>query len=485
MADSPSRGAGPGPGGPLIITKRPASPGRRRGSRRGGAAIESRRKRTVGHLWPIALGVLAATGCGGSAPGAGDRPAAPVRPNVIVFLVDTLRADEVGFGGYARNTTPKLDRWARRGVVFEEATTPAGWTKPAVVSLFTGLYPASHGVQDKEHVVPDTIVTLAEVFRAAGYSTAAFVTNFAVSAKFGCDQGFEKFRWFDKKVDSPPGTPPDLNYVPIGALDDEVGAFLERPPREPFFAYVHTTDPHFPYKPPAEYRRWGEASRDRYDGEVLYTDEYIGRWLDRLERSGVLDRSVVVLTADHGEEFREHGGTGHGITVFAECVRVPLVIWAPGVPAGRRRELVSLADLGPTLLEAAGVPPLPGFGGEGRSFWPLVAGKAGPASGWSWAYSELVYPSKGIAFGYREGNWRVVHIVRDKLGRSDRTYLFDEKADPLEQSDLSGRDRATLERLRGRMRAVRREHLARARSAETAVLDPEDLERLRALGYAD
>ncbi len=419
------------------------------------------------------------------APGPTRAPAGatPGRPNVFVFLVDTLRADALGFGGYERNTSPNLDRWAARGFVFTEATTPAGWTRPAVVSLFTGLYPASHGVQDKEHVGPPELLTLAEVFSAAGYETAAFVTNFAVDEQFGTMQGFERYRWFDKEVDSGPTAPKALNYVPAGDIDAEIRAFLSRDYERPVFAYVHTTDPHFPYLPPPAYLQWGADPRGLYDGEVRYTDTVIGGWLELLASRGLLENSIVVFTADHGEEFYEHGDDGHGSTVFQECARVPLVFWAPGLRPGTSEALVSLADIPPTLTEMAGVPAPPGFARQGRSMRALLTG--GPAADWTWGYSELVYPSKGITFAYREGAERVVHIVRDKLGRRNWTGLFNVRRDPLEQQNLSptsvDRTKAMLES----MLAIRDRHLSTAIETRSEPLDDDARERLRALGYVD
>ncbi|MDQ7088808.1 MAG: sulfatase [Acidobacteriota bacterium] len=433
--------------------------------------------------WTLLIAAASMAACGDGRTPTGPASSMPVRPNVIVLLVDTLRADALGFGGCPRDTSPKLDRWARRGVVFRQATTPAGWTRPAVVSLFTGLYPAAHGVQDKDHVLPEQAMTLAEVFRAGGYRTQAFVTNFAVHPQFGTGQGFDTFRFFDKKVDSPPDVPGKLNYVPVGAIDDEVRRFLAADDPRPFFAYIHTTDPHYPYMPPVEDLLFGTRARGRYDGEVHYTDRILGGWLDLLEQRGLLERSIVVLTSDHGEEFHEHGFTGHGVTVFEECVR-PLVLWAPGLAPGHRDALVSLTDLAPTLLEAAGLPAPRQFAPQGRSFWRL-ARNGDAAGGWSWAYSELVYPSKGITFAYREGPLKVLHIVEDKLNRRDASYLFDVRQDPFEQHDLGPARPDRLRRLREKMRAVRREHQTLALESERQPLDGEALDALRALGYVD
>ncbi len=434
--------------------------------------------------WTLAfLAGLCALGCG--APVANKiEGELPPRPNVIVFLVDTLRADALGFTGYDRPTSPRLDRWAERGVVFEEATTPAGWTKPAVMSLFTGLYAGTHGAEDKEHVASDELTTLAEVFAAAGYETAAFITNFAVSEKFGCTQGFERYRWFDKKVDARPGVSKKLNYVQVQDIDDEVRAYFEEPRDRPVFAYVHTTDPHIPYIPPAEYQVFGSSHRDRYDGEVLMTDRYVGGWLDLLAERGYLENSIIVFTADHGEEFLEHGAIGHGKTIFQEIARIPLVVWAPGLTPGRRDELVSLTDVAPTLVEAARVPAPPGFAAQGRSFWDVVAGEPG-GTGWSWSYIDMVFRTKAVAFAYREGPEKVLHVQADAFGRRNVTALFDVAADPFEQVDLAARRPDRLRHLRQKMIELREMHMAAAVEAIEEPLTGDALERMRALGYAD
>ena len=434
--------------------------------------------------WPVAVLAAAMAVACGAPPSAPIQGQLPPRPNVIVFLVDTLRADAVGFGGYDRETSPRLDRWAERGVVFDQATTPAGWTKPAVMSLFTGLYAGTHGAEDKEHVAAGELVTLAEVFGAAGYETAAFITNFAVSEKFGCVQGFERYRWFDKKVDASPDASKMLNYVQIRDIDDEVRAYLEEPRERPIFAYIHTTDPHIPYLPPLDFLVFGTEARDRYDAEVLMTDTFLGGWFDLLEEAGLLESSIVVLTADHGEEFYEHGRNGHGVTIFQEIARIPLVVWAPGLTPGRRDEQVSLTDLAPTLVEAAQVAAPPGFASQGRSFWEVITG-ASRGADWSWSYLDLVFRTKAIAFAYREGSEKILHIDGDVDGRRDFTALYDVAADPFEQVNLAKKrpDRAKL--LSEKMMELRQMHRAASVSPIDEPLTGEALDQMRSLGYVD
>ncbi|MFN7964099.1 MAG: sulfatase [Acidobacteriota bacterium] len=404
------------------------------------------------------------------------------RPNVVIFMVDTLRADAVTWGGTTRPTTPKLESWAKHGAIFDQATTPAGWTRSAVASLFTGMYPAAHGVQDQAHVLPSSLLTLAEVFGANGYNTQAFVSNFAIAPQFGTDQGFQNFRFFDRRRDVSMRIDPKIGYVPIFFMDPEVKAYFQSPPVEPFFAYVHTTDPHQPYRPPVEYLLWGQQNRDRYDGEVRFSDDFIAGWIETLRSSGKLENTIVVFTADHGEEFKEHGGQGHGHTVFEEIVRIPLVIVGPGVKAARHSEQVSLLDLGPTLLQLAGLTAPTEFGTQGRSFASLLSGGGNPKE-WNDAYHELIYPTKGIAFAYRDQSWKLVSIAQDSYGRKEQSLLFDLATDPTEQNDLSQREPGRLKSMKERLKQVRTRQLQAATPSQAVPLDPDAEDRLRTLGY--
>jgi arylsulfatase A-like enzyme len=431
--------------------------------------------------------LLALIGSGCGAPGTAERAGAPAPksantpPNIVVFLVDTLRADAVGFGGSARETTPQLDRWSRDAAVYRHATTPAGWTRTAVISLFSALCPAAHGVQDERHSAADELLMLAEVLKQNGYLTQAFVSNFAVDARFGTAQGFDRFRFFDRKRDVPVPIDPAIGYVPIYFMNDEVERFFRTPPSQPFFAYVHTTDPHQPYRPPIEFLKFGRKNRDRYDGEVLFTDHFIAGWIETMRAAGVLDRTLVVFTSDHGEEFEEHGGAGHGHTLFEEIVRIPLAIAGPRVQAGQRDERVSLLDLGPTLLELAGLAAPPEFGGHGRSFAASLRGVA--MSGWDHSYHELIYPTKGIAFALSDKRDKLLSIASDSYGRKELSLLFDLQTDPAEQHDRAKREPELSARLRERLKRERLVHQQRAINAHDVGLDAEALERLRTLGY--
>ncbi|MEW6270192.1 MAG: sulfatase [Thermodesulfobacteriota bacterium] len=318
-------------------------------------------------------------------------PDAP-RPNVLLVSIDSLRADHLHAYGYPRETSPTIDALARDGALFGRAVAPSTWTLPSHMTLLTAMPPEQHGVASNERQLDPAAVTLAEVLRSAGYATAGFAAAPYVRAMYGFDQGFDLY---------------DESIVKDGLFDSLRGAtspestrlvseYLERWDRDgrqkPFFVFLHLWDPHYDYNPPPPYdtmfdphyagtitgndfltnpkvrpdmdRRDLEHIVALYDGEIRYTDEHLGRLVDLLRRLGVLDDTVVVVTADHGEEFFEHGRKGHGEVLYDETMLVPLVIRFPRAVAPGRvlEEQVRLMDVAPTIIELAGVVPPEAFG---------------------------------------------------------------------------------------------------------------------------
>ena len=370
----------------------------------------------------LALSLLLAMTGGrddGPAPSARAGPGTP--PDILLVVVDTLRADAVGFSRAAGAApTPAMDALAAEGTVFTTCRASSSWTKPSTASLLTGLYPSEHGALSFEAAVPGEATTLPEILRAAGWRTAAFTDNPFVSPEFGFAQGFDSF---EGRHPSPLGRGTLLlkavgqvrlrlaggaaySFGPGVDLGDDrlladVVSFLAAGGGRPGFAYVHLIEPHFPYTPPPPFdggrRRIdpphssgilpfdsfpdipaadAAAMRANYDGEVRGVDAALGRALDALRKAGRLDGTLVVLTSDHGEEFHEHGGWTHGQSLYEELVRVPLLVRAPagGPGAGRRVErAVSGVDLAPTVLELAGVASSAAH--SGRSLVPLMEGK--------------------------------------------------------------------------------------------------------------
>jgi arylsulfatase len=290
--------------------------------------------------------------------------------------VDTLRADHLGVYGYDRPTSPWLDAFAAGAVVFEEATTPRTQTTPAVASMLTGLYPHRHGVRTIYQRLPPEPVTLAEMLRAGGYATAAFVSNFVLRRDFS---GLE--RGFDVYDDHFPTRDSDRRIHERLAADtcDAVLEWAKEAPPSPWFLWVHFMDPHRPYLPPERFfeprgvtplppevplarSERGKSNVEefvaRYDGEIRSVDRELARMFAALEARGMLADTLVLFTADHGESLGEHGVYfDHGRDVFEPCARIPLLVRFPeGRGAGARaRAPVSLVDVVPTILDAIGL----------------------------------------------------------------------------------------------------------------------------------
>jgi arylsulfatase A-like enzyme len=355
------------------------------------------------------------------------------RPLVIVYLVDTLRADHLPLYGYSRDTAPELSRFAKDAVVFEQAIASSSWTKPSVASLFTSLLPRDHGCVQFYTPLDPGLVTLAESMRERGFATGAVVVNSLVLAKgMHFDQGFSYF-----------ASPPAPHRA--GEVVDAALAFLDRRRGQPTFLYVHTMDAHTPYLPPPPFDRKyqphpepGRAAalpsdykvpldRDRivaqYDGAVAYGDQEFGRFLRGLRERGLYERALVVFLADHGEEFLDHRDWVHGHTLFDELVRVPLVLKYPDRrEAGRRvAGQVQLIDVLPTILKSQGFAPPAGI--AGRPLEESFSGKAPERV----AVLETKY-REYVAYGARTSTAKYVRHLYP--GRSE--LAFDLGRDPRE-----------------------------------------------------
>jgi arylsulfatase A-like enzyme len=322
----------------------------------------------------------------------------PAPPNILLYIVDTLRADAVGSYGNERASTPSIDAFARRGVLFENAFANASWTRASVATLLTGLLPWHHGAESRQDRLSDSVPTLADIFARHGYTTALVTANPNAGKAFGFARSFARSIELYARHDTGKVEPAELvtssDTITRKALEwiDEVD--------EPFLLVVLAIDPHAPYTPPARFdaqpaetdlphvtgslssiNRPDLSARDRarirelYQAEVAFNDESFGALLAGLEERGLARNTVVALTADHGEEFWEHGRRGHGHSLVDELLRVPLVIAHPGDPRleadHRVSQPVQLTDIMPTLLDLAGLPIPPAL--DGRSLFPRSA----------------------------------------------------------------------------------------------------------------
>jgi arylsulfatase A-like enzyme len=441
----------------------------------------------------------------------------PMKPSIVLILVDTLRRDYLGFHGFEGPISPNLDWLAKESVVFENAFTQAPWTKPSIASLFTSLHPDTHGLDNHEGlfgprqnqtlttgVLPGAAVTLAEALKGAGYRTAAFVANPWIHERYGFDQGFDSYEVVE--------TLPEILERARGFVREDDG--------RPFFLYLHFMDVHGPYDAPEEdfqaiggspslavreqppagglaklpsYLKgipWfgdeefqdrtfrevigfrlsrSHTVRARYAANVLDFDRRIAPFLNEVRNSELNENTVLVLTSDHGEELLEHGGWDHGFNLYEQQLRVPLVIRMPGATDRRRdARAANLVDVMPTILALANAD-LP----EGIEGSDLLASDASDRA----TFSAATKHREGV-YALRTESYKLIFD-----GKSGAVSLFDLSADRGEYRDIAAENEAEARDLLG----VLSRHIERARASrlhpESAVI-PEDIrKRLESLGY--
>jgi arylsulfatase A-like enzyme len=453
------------------------------------------------------------------------RAAPASRPDVVLIVVDTLRADRLGPYGNRRGLTPFLDTLVRRAHVIERAYAQAPWTSPSVASIFTSRYLSQHGVVAFNSVLAAEETTLAEVLRTAGYATGAFSANGLISRKAGFHQGFDEYRAHLLLGD------PGLRFTRPAKRADEITEealrWLDsvRAPNgatPPVFLYLHYMEPHAPYGPPPELLARVRAGKppldvarvnqefiasalgppspevldailDTYDAEVLAIDAALRRLMDALERRDV--DALVVITADHGEEFRDHGGWGHGKTLYDELIHVPLIVRAPGqTHGGVIRRLVSSVDIAPTVLEVARLEIPASFegvsfardldpGGTGTSLWRYLArfwdDRPRPT-----AFSEHYRQTEAEAAIPSHQSSVVLDGNKLITWTDGRREFFDLERDPREQQP-NRVDPLVRDDVSTTLEAVRQRVLRNPTRAGTQTIDPRTREALRALGYLD
>jgi choline-sulfatase len=428
------------------------------------------------------------------------RTAAP--PNVVLVLVDTLRPDALGCYGQQAGLTPFVDELATRGMRFGHAYAASTWTNPSVASLFTSRWQSQHGVVNLFSVLSDRERTLAEVLHERGFATAGFLATRSIPGTAGFGQGFDVWKETLEAGDLK-GAGERVNLGAFAWLDARAAD-----DRRPMLLYLHYMEPHFPYDPragrlaavlashhftPAERQAWNErfdawlavglggggarpehadVIRDLYLAEVASLDEVLRELFDGLGARGVLRNAVVVITADHGEEFAEHGSIGHGINLFNDTLHVPVLLLVPGRRPQVVDESVSLLDVAPTLLELVGAPPEPAF--EGRSLL-----RPGPHP---LAYAELLLNGSGNEPPQNralvDGSHKLI------LTPAGHEQFYDLLRDPGERDPegLDGDARAVLVRA---LEATRARAQRDVGTAEQRQIDDATRERLRALGYAN
>jgi choline-sulfatase len=410
---------------------------------------------------------------------AGCRPQGPT--HVLFITVDTLRADRLGCYGYGPARTPEIDRLAREGLRVKDAIAAAPITLPAHSSIFTGLYPPAHGVRDNgTYALGNDAVTLAERLKQAGYSTHAVVSALVLNRRYNLSQGFDGYDddlWSEDE--------PKLFMIrdrPAAKTARRVVSWLRRwssagaagKPRQPFFVWVHFFDPHQPYDPPQQDR---VLSPTLYDAEIAAVDHGIATILDELRRRDLLDDTLVVLTADHGESLGEHQEKTHAVFIYDATVRVPLLFRHPRLfPEGKVYDgPVRSVDIVPTLLAALGLPG--GNETQGVDLLPAFRGQVPPPALAQYSESLLSEVGFGMAplYGVRSGGFKWI--------RAPQPEVYDLRRDPAERHNLYPREARRGAQLDRELSRILEESEHRSLAAQKSPMDRETLENLQALGY--
>lgn len=459
------------------------------------------------------------------------------RPNVLIYMIDTLRPDHSSLYGYNRDTTPFLKKLGASGVVFDDCHAQATWTKPSTASLLTSLYSFTHGIVNDYDTIPTGATTIAEQMRAAGYVTASLVANPFAGRITGLERGFDYLSdWavvqrhrsdaVDRGTDS-------------AAVNQIAFPWLDHHRDEPFFLYVHTTDPHAPYRPPAafearfadpkdtpqfdrDYGRLRDVSQygggavftraickekgidpdkfiheaiDRYDGEILHNDHSLELLVGKLRQLGILDNTLIVVVSDHGEEFWEHGWTAHGHTLYQELTHCVLLLWNPKLLRTPRRvaEPVQLIDVMPTVLDLLHLK-IPDVA-QGQSLAPLALGRPferrGLVMSSRFAHpgprSEVSVPeNRTNTFALLDSSWKLIYRDKAREAGLDRVELFDRRSDPGDKKNVAALHPQQVEQEMAKINrwiAVQTQIRKALGHGEKSVMDRRTLEQLRSLGY--
>ena len=387
--------------------------------------------------------------------------------NLLLVTVDTLRADRVGVSGL----TPTLDALSARGLSFSHAYAHAPVTLPAHASIMTGLSPPAHGVRDNgSYRLAEPRTTLAEILRTAGYRTGAFIGAFVLDARFGLAQGFDEY---DDRFDEV-ATSFATNFVQRRAPEvlRRAGDWIMTGPNQggpraesmPWFAWAHLFDPHDPYDAPEQY------VSEPYDNEVAFTDAALGRFFARLRRAGLLDNTVVIVTADHGEGLGEHGELTHTLFAYDTTLRVPLIIAGPGIAPAVRDVPVSHVDLLPTVLDLLALDPPAGLAGRSLRM-ELSANTPVPLIYFEALNANLTRnwaPLTGIV----ANRWKFIDLPIPEL--------YDLQADPDEMTNVFAQQAAQAGRMQTDLAPLK---TFGASASGRVTLDSEVEARLRVLGY--
>ncbi len=443
------------------------------------------------------------------------------KPNIILIMVDTLRADALGVYGNPGNPSPTVDALAKDAVVFTNNHSQASWTRASTATLLTSLFPSSHNSYRKADALPQDVETLPEVLLSKGYYTGGMVNNTNVTAQFGFDQGFSTFTYLEPE--NPFGAKGSAYFLAMYSVVRKVSERLVKSkdvdrvyweaPRvtaaatdwiglnknSRFFLFLHYMDPHDPYfRHPHDGFAYSRAEHEKpdpsmtedlkklYDGEVRYFDTHFAPLVKYLKDNGLYDNTIIALTADHGEEFGEHKGYWHGTTLYEEQIHTPLIIKLPRqeMAGTLRTELVRTMDVAPTVTSLAGIPPYQTWQGVSLlGDWNARAEKDRQS------FAEQDFEGNVLA-SLNAGDWKIIRANADNPRGLKPCELYHLANDPLEQQNLceGSADPAASSKKTELMTALEgAESFARGQAVERAEggMDAATCEKLKALGYVD
>jgi arylsulfatase A-like enzyme len=413
--------------------------------------------------------------------------------NVVLIIIDTINPYRLGCYGFPLPTSPRIDKFASEGVLFRQAVTCVPITLPSVSAILTSTYPVSNNVRyNGKFFLSDSSITLAEMLKQRGYSTAAFIGGFPLDSRFKVDQGFDRYdddfsnsakagnrEWIGHKVD-------DFERT-AGEVNESVFGWLETVKDERFFLMVHYFDPHWPYEPPSPYDK---NFKSPYDAEVAYTDEHVGKLLDKLDALGLKENTLIVLTGDHGEGLGAHEELTHGEFIFDTTVTIPLILYHhKRIPKGRTvNTMVRSIDIMPTILDFLNIPESPHS--QGVSLLPALDGrlKENPIlleTMLPYYESESLDDIPVRIMGLRTSEWKLVYVTLEKDGKSAWIgQLYDVTKDPLELFNVMKENSDTFGHLMNEMDSMIQTYSAGGVPSSNYIeMDKESREKLKALGY--
>ncbi len=407
----------------------------------------------------------------------------PAPWNVLVITLDTTRADFLGCYGKESARTPNIDGLAAGGYLFWNHFSAVPVTTPSHSTIFTGTYPPFHGVRDNGlFSLPEVSTTLAEVLQDKGYATGAAIGAFPLTREYGLDQGFDFYEdhisvtaenYQGERTQEKDGL--FFEERPAARVNDAILPWLREATEGPFFAWIHYWDPHFPHIPPEPFSQLYDY--DLYQGEIAYADHSLGAILEELKKAGVYERTMIVITADHGEGRGEHDEDTHALLAYNATLRVPLVIKVPGREGGVRiDQRAGTVDILPTILNLLEMESPEEV--QGRSLVPMMDGAQGQERRGLY-YAETLSPR--LSQGW--GELRALYDGPYKLIYGPRSELYNLEADPTELHDLHAAEPDVAERMRSGLEGYLERVASQASMGAIHQASEESLQRLAALGY--